>query len=191
MGVVGSSTPVILAVRTVPSWRRRQTDARLWTVSHPSLGLPPLDLTAGPPGAAERIRAAAPQLAARALAAALDADPTLRERNDEAGLRARLHDAELLADRIALSVAADDPTPAREYADWTSIVYRRKRVPLGDLIALSEGLRVALAAVLAPGETAAANIAIDALVAQYRWNKRIAGDAGKKNAFLQFLYKGG
>jgi hypothetical protein len=73
-------------------------------VSHPSLGLPPPSLTVGHPGAAQRIQGAAPSLAARALAVALDRDPTLRDRNDEVGLRQRLRDAELLAERVALAV---------------------------------------------------------------------------------------
>lgn len=159
-------------------------------MSHPSLGLPPLSTTAGPPDAARRIRERAPELAARALAVALDRDPTLRERNDEIGLRGRLRDAELLAERVAICVAADDPTPASEYADWTSPVYRRKQVPLDDLIALCEGLRTALPVALAPGELEAANTALDAAIEQYRWHRRLAGDARKKNAFLQFIYKG-
>jgi hypothetical protein len=160
-------------------------------VSHPSLGRPPIDLTAGAPVAAARIRAAVSQLAAQALATALDDDPTLRERNDEAGLRARLHDAELLAERVALSVAAGDPALAREWAEWTAPVYRRKRVPLDDLIRLCEGLRTALPSVLAPSELPSAGLALDEAIAQYRWHRRIAGDARKRNAFLQFLYKGG
>ena len=160
-------------------------------MSHPSLGLPPIDLTAGSPGAARRIQDAAGTLAAGALADALDRDPTLRDRNDEAGLRQRLWDAELLAERVALAVAAGDPAPAREYADWTSPVYRRKRVPLDDLINLCEGLRAALPAVLLPDELPLAGQAIDEAIAQYRWHRRLAGDARKRNAFLQFIYKGG
>ncbi len=160
-------------------------------MSHPSLGRPPLDLTAGDPAAAARIRDRAADLAARALAVALDADPTFRERNDEAALRGRLHDAELLAHRVALSVAAGDVAPIREYADWTSPVYRRKQVPLDDLIALCEGLRQAMSSVLAPTELAGADLALSEAIAQYRWHRRLAGDARKKNAFLQFIYKGG
>ncbi len=183
---------VIVVVRSESAaWQRDRTDVRLRSVSHPSLGLPPPDPTAGSPGAASRIRDAVGQLAARALAVALDGDPTLRDRNDETGLRQRLRDAELLAERVALAVALDDPAPAREYADWTSPVYRRKQVPLADLIALCEGLRVALPAVLAPGELPVANAALDAAIEQYLWHRRLAGDAGKKNAFLQFIYKGG
>ena len=33
--------------------------------------------------------------------------------------------------------------------------------------------------------------ALDAAIGAYRWHRRIAGDARRKNAFLQFLYKGG
>jgi len=160
-------------------------------VSHPSLGLPPLDETAGRPDAAARIRADAPRLAATALTVAVDADPRIREHTDEAGLRARLRDAELLAERIAICVAADTTTPIREYADWTAPVYRRKRVPLDDIIGLCEGLRLALGGVLTNDDLAAAGKAIDAAVEQYRWHRRLAGDARKKNAFLQFIYKGG
>jgi hypothetical protein len=160
-------------------------------VSHPSLGLPPITLTPGSSSAARRIQAAAATLAARALAVALDRDPTLRERNDEIGLRQRLRDAELLAERVALAVATDDPMAAREYAVWTAPVYRRKKVPLDDLINLCEGLRVALASVLTPDEMASADRALDAAIDRYRWHRRIAGDARKRNAFLQFIYKGG
>jgi hypothetical protein len=160
-------------------------------VSHPSLGRPPLDLTAGFPDAAARIRDGRDRLAARALSVALDADPTIRERYDETGLRQLLRDAQLLAERVAISVAAGDPLPAGEYADSTAPLYRRRRVPMDDLVALCEGLRAALPSVLAPAEFAAASAALDGASEVYRWHRRLAGDARKKNAFLQFLYKGG
>ena len=159
-------------------------------VSHPSLGLPPLDLTAGYPEAAARIRQSAPRIAARALSVAVTADPTIRERYDEPGQRHLLRDAELLAERVALSVAAGDPAPATEYADMTAPVYRRRRVPMDDLVALCEGLRVALPSVLAPAELPIAGSALDGAIGVYRWHRRIAGDARKRNRFLQFIYKG-
>ena len=43
---------------------------------------------------------------------------------------------------------------------------------------------------LAPAELAAASAALDQAIEAYRWHRRLAGDARKKNAFLQFLYKG-
>ena len=111
-------------------------------------------------------------------------------RYDELGLRERLHDAALLVDRIALSVAAGDPAPAREYADWTAPAYRRKRVPLDDVINLLEGLRSVLPSVVDGRADADADAAIDAAITVYRWNRRLAGDARKRNAFLLLLYKG-
>jgi hypothetical protein len=160
-------------------------------VSHPSLGLPPPDPTAGLPGAAARIRANQERLAARALRLALDSDPKMETRYDEAGLRQLLRDAELLAERVALCVATDEPDQAREYGEWTAPLYRRRGVPMDDLVALCEGLRVAFSSVLAPGETGAAGAALDQVIAVYRWHRRVAGDARKRNALLQLLYKGG
>jgi hypothetical protein len=160
-------------------------------VSHPSLGRPPRDLSAGSPDAARHVQDAVETLAARALESAIERDATLKTRNDEIGLRQRLLDAELLAERVALSVAAGDPAPAREYADWTAPVYRRKRVPLDDLVNLSEGLRAALPSVIDGQALADGETAVDAAIAQYRWHRRLAGDARKRNAFLQFIYKGG
>ena len=160
-------------------------------MSHPSLGEPPRSLTAGFPDAAARLTNARGRVAQRALETALDARPDMRERYDELGLRKLLRDAELLVDRVALSVASNDPYFARDYAGWTVIVYRRRRVPMDDLVALCEGIRTAAASVLSTTEMQAANAAIDEAIEVYRWSRRLAGDARKKNAFLQFLYKGG
>ncbi len=160
-------------------------------MSHPSLGLPPLDLTAGSPDGAQRIRADVSRLGARALEHALATRVEMRDRYDEAGLRHLLRDAELLAERVALCVAAGDPLPAREYGEQTAPVYRRKKIPMDDLTALCEGLRAAFPGVLAPADLPAADAALDAAIEAYSWHRRIAGDARKKNAFLQFLYKGG
>ena len=138
-------------------------------MSHPSLGLPPSDPTAGLPDAAARILTNEPRLAARALRIAIDADPTIDRRFDE----------------------TDRPDLAREYAEWTAPVYRRRGVSMDDVVALCEGLREAFPSVLAPGELPAAGAALDAAIKAYRWHRRIAGDARHKNALLQFLYKGG
>jgi hypothetical protein len=88
-------------------------------------------------------------------------------------------------------VASGDPGTAAEYANWTSPVYRRRRVPLDDIVGLCEGLRSALPSVLAPGELPSASAALDAAIEVYRWHRRLAGDARRRNALLQFIYKGG
>jgi hypothetical protein len=159
-------------------------------VTHPSLGLPPDDPAAGDPDAAGRIRSNAERLAARALRIAMDADRTIEQRHDEAGLRQLMWDARLLADRVALCVQTGRPGLAREYAEWTAVTYRRSRTPLDDIIGLCEGLRAALPSVLQPGQLASPGEALDAAIAAYRWNRRIAGDARKRNRLLQLIYKG-
>jgi hypothetical protein len=159
-------------------------------VTHPSLGLPPDDPAAGDPDAAERIRSNAERLAARALRIAMDADRTIEQRHDEAGLRQLMWDARLLADRVALCVQTGRPGLAREYAEWTAVTYRRSRTPLDDIIGLCEGLRAALPSALQPGQLASPGEALDAAIAAYRWNRRIAGDARKRNRLLQLIYKG-
>ena len=158
-------------------------------MSHPSLGLPPRDRTTGYPAAAARIRADLARLAGRALRVAMDADPTLRIRYDEAGQRLLLHDAELLAERVALCLEMGEPGPAHEYAEWTASVYRRRGTPMNDLIGLCEGLRASLPSTLAPAELASASEALDAAITAYKWHRRLAGDH-KRNPILQLLYKG-
>ncbi len=160
-------------------------------MSHPSLGLPPRDLTAGLPAAAERLRGASGRVAGRALESALASTPTIRERYDVASLRQLLRDTELLLERVALSVASGDAYFTRHYADMVSPVYRRRKVPLDDLIALCEGIRSALPGVLTPDELPSAGVALDEAIAVFKWHRRLAGDARVKNAILQFLYKGG
>jgi hypothetical protein len=160
-------------------------------VPHPSLGLPPLDLTAGYPAAAERIRVARSRLAARALQVALTDARGMRERYDEAGLRQLLLDAERLAERVAVGVAANAPDVGREYAEWTAPVYRRRKVPMDDLIALCRGLHQALPDVLSAAEMVPADATLDESIRVYRWHRRLAGDARKRNALLQLIYKGG
>jgi hypothetical protein len=159
-------------------------------VSHPSLGLPPPDRTAGLPTAAARLDAARARLAARALEIAVENDPTMRDRYDELGLRRLLRDAETLLERVAVCIASGDTEPLRSFADWVAPVYRRRSVPMDDLIGLAEGLRASASTVLAGPEVAALNTAIDAAIERFRWNRRIAGDARKRNRILQAIYKG-
>jgi hypothetical protein len=160
-------------------------------VSHYALGLPDPDMRAGFPDAAERVRAGRERLGARALEVALQRDPTLRGRAGEAGIRALLRDTEVFLERIARALASGDPGQAREWADWVAPVYRRRKVPMDDLVTLCEGLRSALAAVLAPEEQAAADVALDQAVETFRRYRRIAGDARKRSRILTALYKGG
>lgn len=148
-------------------------------------------MTAGFPDAAARLMAQRSTLGARALEIAIQRDPTFRDRFDETGLRRLLRDTEILIDRLAHSVAADDPTFMRSFADQVSPLLRRRRVSVDDAVKLLEGIRSASSAALGPEERVPADRAIDAGVAVFRDYRRIAGDARRRNPVLAAIYKGG
>ncbi|HVL52978.1 MAG TPA: hypothetical protein VM344_01805 [Vitreimonas sp.] len=159
-------------------------------MSHPTLGQPPPDLRAGFPDAALRLRHERARLGQRALEIALERDPSMRERHGELGLRKLLRDTEPLIERLAIALAARDTMAVAAWADWVSIIYRRRGVPMDDLVHLCEGLRHAVGSTLAPDEQPLAEEALDEAVKVFRWNRRLAGDARKRNKLLAFIYKG-
>lgn len=159
-------------------------------MSHPTLGLPPRSLTAGFPDAAARLRTHRVALGVRALEIARDADATLTTRHDEFGLRRLLRDTEILVDRLAQCVAGHDPHWMREFADQSATIYRRRRVPMDDVVAICEGLRAAIRSHLSPEELVPADAALDEAVRIYREYRRLGGDARKRNRILAAIYKG-
>jgi hypothetical protein len=161
------------------------------TVTHPSLGLPPSSLTTGFPEAAERLRTQGRRLATRAVEVAANEDPTYADRIGDAGLRNLLEDATVFIDRLALCVAGDDSHWLREFADQTATVYRRRGISLDDVIKLFEGIRASIRGVLTADELVPADAALDDSIAVFRFHRRLAGDARKRNPIIAALYKGG
>jgi hypothetical protein len=159
-------------------------------VSHPSLGAAPRDLAAGHPDAARRLRQDRQRIAVRALEIAVERDPTFRDRHEELGLRRLLRDLEAYVDRLAIAVAANDPMALAAFAEWIVVPYRRRRVAMDDLVKLSEGLRLATPSVLDPAQQQLADAAVEEAIKVFRWHRRIAGDARKRNRLLSLLYKG-
>ncbi len=159
-------------------------------MNHPTLGLPPIDSSAGFPDAARRLRANRARITTRALEFAVDADPTLSDRYDEIGLRTLLHDTDVFLDRIAASVSADMAEITGRWAEMVAPLFRRRSVPMDDLIRLAEGLRRACEGTLDSRERVPADQAIDAAIAVFRDHRRLGGDARKRNALLNAIYRG-
>ena len=159
-------------------------------MSHPSLGLPPTDRISDLPPAAARVAAARERLAGRALEIAIDRDPTIRERHDEHAVRRLLRDTAVLIDRIVDALADGDPGPARAFADATPPAYRRRKVPMNDLIMISRSIRDAIGSVLPLADMGPVDEAVEAMVERFAWHGRIAGDGRKKSRLLQAIYKG-
>jgi hypothetical protein len=159
-------------------------------VSHPSLGLPPRDLSAGDPAAAATLRRGRLRLRTRALEAALDLDPTMRERHDELTRKALLSDIEAFLDQLVVAISSGHPHAMATFADLVAVRYRKRKIPMDDIVTLCEGLRRAAAAVLDASAIPALDAAIDEGITVFRWHRRLAGDARKRNPILAFIYKG-
>lgn len=159
-------------------------------MSHPSLGLPPRDLRAGDPTSAAVLRGGGARFRSRAFAAALDLDPTLAERHPELVRQALLADLEAFVDRLASAIASDHPHAMAMFADLVAVRYRKRKIPMDDLVTLCDGLRRAASAVVEPGAMPAVDAALDEAIAVFKWHRRLGGDARKRNAFLAFIYKG-
>lgn len=120
----------------------------------------------------------------------MDLDPTFGDRHDELVRAALLSDLEAFVDRLAVAVASGDPGAMAAFADLVAVRYRKRRIPMADLVTLSEGLRRATAAVVQPGSQGAVDAALDAGIAAFKWHGRLAGDARKRHTLLKFIYKG-
>jgi hypothetical protein len=97
-------------------------------MSHPAIGLPPSDATAGRPDVAARLRGA-DRLPALALEAAIRVDGTLPERHDELMLRRFLRDYGQHVEQLARAVETEaGPDDIGRRAD----AREKRRKPEGD-----------------------------------------------------------
>ena len=159
-------------------------------VSHPSLGLPPIDRTAGSPASADALRAARARLGERAIEYAGQAEPTFADRYDAVALAELRLDVDAMVGRLADSVASDDPGGLARWAEMVVPRFRKKGVSMDDLRLLLEGLRRAAPSVVLPEAMPIVDASVDAANAVFKWHRRLAGDARKRHPLVAFLYKG-
>lgn len=145
---------------------------------------------AGDPAAAAALRSGGARLRTRAMQAAMDLDPTFGDRHDELVLQSLLADLEAFVDRLVASVASGDPRHMAAFADLVAVRYRKRRIAMDDLVTLCDGIRRAAAAVVEPSAMPAIDESLDEAIAVFKWHRRLAGDARKRNPFLAFIYKG-
>ena len=122
--------------------------------------------------------------------AALDIDPSLKDRHDDLVRQGLLSDLEAFVDRLAIAVASGDPDAMATFADLVAVRYRKRKIPMDDLVTLCNGLRRATAAVVEPDAMPAIDAGLDAAIEVFKWHRRLGGDARKRNPFLAFIYKG-
>jgi hypothetical protein len=159
-------------------------------VTHPSLGRPPASPSAGHSAAAATLRAASGRLAARALEAFVADVPDARDRYDDVALRRLLRDLATILDQVATALATSHRD---EFIAWCEALvpgYRKRNVPMDDLVRLMDELKRASAAALEPAPASVAGALLDDAAKAFKAHRRIGGDASKKNPVVHFIYKG-
>ena len=159
-------------------------------MSHPALGHPPSDATAGHPELARRIQASRSRLPALALEAALRIDPSLADRHDELALRRILRDYEGHIDQLSRALATGEERHVVMYGEWLVPVYRRRHVRVNDVVTFLEGLRDAVLAIAPGADAGAVRGVIAAWIERLRHHRRLPGDH-EGNKLARFIWKGG
>jgi hypothetical protein len=158
-------------------------------MSHPSLGLPPPDATAGHPAAAARLRDQREVLGRLALERALQLDPTLATRYDEYALRRFLRDYEPHIRQIARALETGDDYFVTQYAEWLAPIYRRREVPMRDFATFVRALADVCGSVLSPDDAKVVGQLVERWLARLKFHGRLPGDhAG--NPIVRFFWKG-
>lgn len=101
-----------------------------------------------------------------------------------------LADLEAFVDRLIVALGSGDPHAMATFADLVAVRYRKRKVPMDDVATLCEGLRRAAGAVIASDSVDLLDRSIDEAIAVFRWHRRLAGDARKRNPILSYIYKG-
>jgi hypothetical protein len=158
-------------------------------MSHPVLGLPPADPTAGRTDAGARLRRERDAIGRLALKAALAADPQLAGRYDETMQRRFLQDYEQHVEQLARALETGEARVVTDYAEWLVPIFRRRRVPVRDQSTLLLGLREAAATVLTPDDGRALGALIGAWLVRLKFHRALPGDH-EGNAVARFIWKG-
>jgi len=114
----------------------------------------------------------------------------MSERHDELTRKALLSDLEAFVDQLVVAIASGHPHGMATFADLVAVRYRKRRIPMDDVVTMCEGLRRAAGSVLDARTLPALDAAIDEGITVFRWYGRLAGDARKRNPILAFIYKG-
>lgn len=158
-------------------------------MSHPAIGSPPADTTAGHPAVAARLRSAGPRLAKRALEAATRIDGTLVERYDELMLRRFLRDYERHIEQLCRTIETGEERFVVIYGETIVPIYRRRGVRMNDVVSLIRGLEEAAVGLVPGSDAEAVRQPIGAWIECMRRHRRLPGDHAGNKA-VRFIWKG-
>jgi hypothetical protein len=158
-------------------------------MSHPSLGLPPPDRSAGQPAAADRLRSARTRLAQIALETTVQLDPSFADRYDELAMRRFLRDYDGHIEQLARALETGEDRFVVQYGEWLVPIMRHRHVPMKDFMLLLDGLRASTLTVLSTQDAALLRELMVRWQARLKHHQRLAGDH-KGNSIVRFFWKG-
>jgi len=157
-------------------------------MSHPAIGSPPPDATAGRPDVAARLRAA-DRLPTTALEAAIRIDQTLVERYDELMLRRLLRDYEQHIEQLARTIETGEDRFVVLWGESLVPIYRRRHVRMNDVVSLLRGLEEVAVALGPSADAEVIREPMGAWIERMRHHRRLAGDH-EGNKAVRFIWKG-
>ena len=104
-------------------------------------------------------------------------------------LRLFLRDMDRHLEQLAQALETGEDGYVVNYGEWVIPIYRRRRVPMRDFMALLGGLREAAAGLLSPDENASSLALFERWNARLKHHGRLPGDH-KGNALIRFFFKG-
>jgi hypothetical protein len=157
-------------------------------MSHPAIGSPPPDATAGRPDVAARLRAA-DRLPGTSLEAAIRIDETLTDRYDELMLRRFMRDYEQHIEQLARAIETGEDRFVVLWGESLVAIYRRRHVRMNDVVSLLRGLDEAAVALGPSADAEVVREPMAAWVERVRHHRRLAGDH-EGNKAVRFIWKG-
>lgn len=157
-------------------------------MSHPAIGLPPSDATAGRPDVAARLRTST-RLPAMALDAAFRLDETLPRRHDELMQRRFLRDYGQHVEQLARAIETGEDRFVVVWSESTVPIYRRRGVRMNDVVSLIAGLGEAAVAIGPAADGEIVRRPITAWIERLRHHRRLPGDH-EGNKLVRFIWKG-
>src|SRR5688572_13864420 len=159
------------------------------SMPHPTLGLPPADTSAGHPAAAARLRTNAERIGRLAIQTTVRDADGFADRYDETNLRLFLRDQERHIEQLARALESGEDHFVVNYGEWLVPVYRRRRVPMADFMAMLRGLRAAAGTALSPDEREVLDGLFERWIDTLKHHQRLPGDH-KGNSLIRFFWKG-
>jgi hypothetical protein len=111
------------------------------------------------------------------------------DRYDDDQMRLFLRDLDRHVEQLAKAIETGNDYFVTSYGEWLVPVYRRRKVPMADVMAIIAGLQSAASTVLSPDERKVSDDLFARWADRLKHHQRLPGDH-KGNSVIRFFWKG-